>query len=54
MNKKDIIRKLETDLKNANYLVEKELVSFDSKVKLEGVIGYIEVTLEWIRQEKLI
>jgi hypothetical protein len=51
MNKRDIINKLIVDRDNANALIEKELVSFDSKVGLEAVVGYIESLLERIQQE---
>lgn len=51
MNKQQIINKLITDRDNANQLIEKELVSFDSKVSLEAVAGYIERLLEYINQE---
>ena len=51
MNKREIIKKMESDLSNARYLVDKELVSFDSKTSLEGVIGYLESILEYIRME---
>jgi hypothetical protein len=50
MNKQDIILKLNVDLDNAKHLIEKELVSFDSKVSLEAVVGYIESLLERINQ----
>ena len=51
MNKRDIINKLNVDLANARHLIDKELVSFDSKVGLEAVVGYIEALLERINQE---
>lgn len=51
MTKRDIINKLIVDRDNANQLIEKELVSFDSKVGLEAVVGYIEALLERINQE---
>jgi hypothetical protein len=51
MTKGDIINKLIVDRDNAMALIEKELVSFDSKVGLEAVVGYIEALLERIRQE---
>lgn len=51
MTKKEIINKLIVDRDNANQLIEKELVSFDSKVGLEAVVGYIEALLERINQE---
>ena len=51
MNKQQIINKLIVDRDNANQLIEKELVSFDSKVGLEAVVGYIEALLERINQE---
>jgi hypothetical protein len=51
MNKQQIINKLIVDRDNANQLIEKELVSFDSKVGLEAVVGYIENLLERINQE---
>lgn len=51
MNKREIINKLIVDRDNANQLIEKELVSFDSKVGLEAVVGYIEALLERINQE---
>ena len=51
MTKKDIVNKLIVDRDNAMALIEKELVSFDSKVGLEAVVGYIESLLERIQQE---
>lgn len=51
MTKREIINKLIVDRDNANQLIEKELVSFDSKVGLEAVVGYIEALLERINQE---
>lgn len=51
MNKREIVNKLIVDRDNATALIEKELVSFDSKVSLEAVIGYIESLLERIQQE---
>ena len=48
---KEIINKLIVERDNANQLIEKELVSFDSKVGLEAVVGYIEALLERINQE---
>lgn len=51
MTKKEIINKLIVDRDNANQLIEKELVSFDSKVGLEAVVGYIEALLERINLE---
>jgi hypothetical protein len=51
MNKREIVNKLRVDLTNANHLIEKELVSFDSKVSLEAVVGYIKSLLERIEQE---
>lgn len=51
MNKQQIINKLIVDRDNANQLIEKELVSFDSKVGLEAVVGYIEALLERINLE---
>jgi hypothetical protein len=51
MNKREIVTKLNADLTSAQYLIDKELVSFDSKVALEAVVGYIRGTLEWIQQE---
>lgn len=51
MNKKDIITKLKTDLTNAQYLVNKKLVSEDSRISLEAIIGYIETLLERIQQD---
>ena len=51
MNKREIINKLIVDKDNATALIEKELVSFDSKVGLEAVVGYIENLLERIEQE---
>ena len=50
MTKKDIVNKLIVDRDNATALIEKELVSFDSKVSLEAVIGYIDSLLERIQQ----
>ena len=52
MNKRDIVNKLNADLVNAKALIDKELVSFDSKVSLEAIVDYIERTLEYINQEK--
>ena len=51
MTKKDIVNKLIVDRDNATALIEKELVSFDSKVGLEAVVGYIDALLERIQQE---
>ena len=51
MNKKDIINKLNVDRDNAMSLINKELVSFDSKVRLEAVVDYIESLLERIQQD---
>ena len=51
MTKKDIVNKLIVDRDNAMALIEKELVSFDSKVGLEAVVGYIDALLERIQQE---
>lgn len=51
MNKQQIVNKLIVDRDNATQLIEKELVSFDSKVGLEAVVGYIEALLERINQE---
>jgi hypothetical protein len=51
MNKKDIIRKLSVDLDNANHLIKNDLVSADSKVRLESVADYIESLLERIQQD---
>lgn len=51
MNKRDIINKLIVDRDNAQQLIDKELVSFDSKVGLEAVVGYIEALLERINLE---
>lgn len=51
MNKREIVNKLNTDLINARTLIEKELVSFDSKVGLEAIVGYIESLLERIQQD---
>lgn len=51
MNKQQIVNKLTVDRDNATQLIEKELVSFDSKVGLEAVVGYIEALLERINQE---
>ena len=50
MNKREIVNKLIVDRDNATALIEKELVSFDSKVSLEAVIGYIDSLLERIQQ----
>ena len=50
MTKKDIVNKLIVDRDNATALIEKELVSFDSKVGLEAVVGYIDALLERIQQ----
>jgi hypothetical protein len=51
MNKREIVNKLQVDLKNARTLVDKELVGPDSHLQLEAVIGYIESLLERINQD---
>ena len=49
MNKREIINKLIVDKDNATALIEKELVSFDSKVRLESLVDYLESMLERIK-----